>query len=180
MVTLPEFEERDSFVIPTEAYDEGSVPEEVSAFYGKHCYPNATQIKQRVREVLHDYEQVLHSKGGTKFGKGSRLLSPLAKEKVKKVYIMSNGKADWLEGIKKELMEDAEQSAHSHEWEFVWSWEDIGHSRDIIAGWEEKRVLQLVDMYVGQRAELFVGNGVGICSALSSNDADLGIHSSQL
>jgi hypothetical protein len=165
MATLPEFEERDAFILPTEDYDENSVPEEVSAFYVKHCYPNATQVRQRVREVLHDYEQVLDAEDG-KIGGGSRSLSPLAKAKVKRVYIMSNGKSEWLNEVKKELMEDAKQSAGSREWEFAWSWEDVSHSRDLIAGWEEQRVLQLVDMYVGQRAEIFVGNGVGICSKI--------------
>ena len=176
MVTLPEFEERDALILPTEAYDENAVPEEVSVFYGKHCYPNATQIRQRVREVLHDYEQVLDAEDRKKSGRGSRSLSPLVKEKVKKVYIMSNGKAEWLDEVKKELMEDANQSANNREWEFAWSWEDIGHSRDLAAGWEEKRVLQLADMYVGQRAEIFVGNGVGICSGISSaKETDIGI-----
>jgi hypothetical protein len=158
MVSLPEFEERDALVLPQVTYEE-NIPEEVSLFYSKHCYPNATQIRQRIREVLHDYERVLQAKDS---GRTSDGLTPLAKEKVKKVYIMSNGNREWLDEVKKELMADAKQSADNGEWEFAWSWDDIGSSRDLIAGWEEKPVLQVMDMYVGQRAELFVGNGVGI------------------
>jgi hypothetical protein len=73
---------------------------------------------------------------------------------------MSNGKKEWLDEVKKELIKDARKSTYNGEWEFAWSWEDIGNSREISFGWEEKPVLQVMDMYVGQRAELFVGNGV--------------------
>lgn len=168
MVTLPEFDENDPFVLPNTTYDEHFVPEDVSRFYSKHCYPDAAHIKQRVREVLHDYEKVLDAEDRKKPGRIWRMfgrvrwygLKPLTREKVKKVYIMSNGNKAWLSEVRKQLKKDAKRSAYSDQWEFVWSWEDIGNSRDLVAGWEEKPVLQHLDMYVGQRAELFVGNGV--------------------
>lgn len=171
MDTLPEFEERDAFAPPNITYDRDSVPEEVSAYFTKHCFPSATQVAQRVREVLHDYEKVLDAEDRKIAGRKSRWFwrlrwygwTPLVKEKVKKVYLMSNGKANWLHEVRKELVKDAKRSIYNRQWEFVWSWEDVRNSRDLKAGWEENRVLQLVDMYVGQRAELFVGNGVGIC-----------------
>jgi hypothetical protein len=162
--TLPEFEERDKFAVPRlvdamtrkSEGSEVSSEEEMTAFYLKHCYPNATQIQQRVREVLHDYENHLVSRH-----RGSRSAS-LAREKVRKVYIMSNGDKTWLEETKKALLADVEKSRNvsGMEWEFEWSWEAVTSSRDLVAGWEEKQVLQVLDMYVAQRAELFVGNGV--------------------
>ena len=187
MVTLPEFEERDAFVSPNPNYDtDDHIPEETSLYYAKHCFPNSTQIKLRVREVLHDYEKVLDVEDRKKPGRMWRWfrrlrwygLTPLVKEKVKKVYIMTNGKREWLDEVKKELMEDAKHSAYKAEWEFAWSWEDVGHSRDLIAGWEEKPVLQLADMYVGQRAELFIGNGVSNFEGFSVLSADAGFFDS--
>ncbi len=167
MHTLPEFEERDKFVVPrmvdakaaatTKSKElQVSSEEGMTAFYLKHCYPNVTQIQQRVREVVHNYESHLVSRR-----KGSRSAS-LAKGKVRKVYIMSNGDKTWLEETKKALLADVEKSKNvsETEWEFEWSWEAVTSSRDLVAGWEEKQVLQVLDMYVAQRAELFVGNGV--------------------
>ena len=167
MFTLPEFEERDKFAVPklvdamtaTTTKSEELVvssEEEMTAFYLKHCYPNATQIQQRVREVLHDYETHLVSRHW-RWRSAS-----LARKKVRKVYIMSNGDKTWLEETKKALLADVEKSRNvsESEWEFEWSWEAVTSSRDLVAGWEEKQVLQVLDMYVAQRAELFVGNGV--------------------
>jgi len=151
MDTLPEFEERDAFVPPNITYDRESVPEEVSAYFTKHCFPSATQVSQRVREVLHDYEKVLDADDRNLPSWRSRWFwrlrwygrTPLVREKVKKVYIMSNGNAEWLHEVRKVLMKDANRSAYSREWEFVWSWEDIGNSRDLKARWEEKCILHL-------------------------------------
>lgn len=160
VATLPEFEARDIFAPP-----EGISEEQRKNFYVKHCYPDVEQIKQRVREVLHDYEKYL-------IKSDSWRPRPLARKRVKKVYIMSNGDQEWLNEVKRALREDAERSKASigrrggeNEWEFEWTWDDLGSSRDLEAGWEEKSVLQVMDMYVGQRAELFIGNGVSLGNA---------------
>lgn len=168
MHSLPEFEEHDKFVIPkmvdahtaitkSEPELQVSSEEEMTAFYLTHCYPNATQIQQRVREVLHDYGRHLVSKNTD-----PRVSASLLNEKVRKVYIMSNGDKAWLEETKKALLDDVEKSLDKADtdWEFEWSWEAVTSSRDLDAGWEEKQVLQVLDMYVAQRAELFIGNGV--------------------
>ncbi len=156
VISSPEFEERDKFVPP-----EGTSEEHRKSFYVKHCYPDAEEIKQKVREVLHDYEKYLVEKSRDSWWSRLRLSAPLARKRVKKVYIMSNGDKEWLDQVKQALVADAQRSHwKKSEWEFEWTWDGVGSSRDLEAGWEEKWVLQVMDMYVGQRAELFVGNGV--------------------
>ncbi|KAI0332570.1 hypothetical protein GY45DRAFT_1320769 [Cubamyces sp. BRFM 1775] len=72
---------------------------------------------------------------------------------LKKLYIMSNGDRQWLQELKTALNRDAR-------------WDLITSSRDMVLNHEQKYVAQAVDMLVGQRAQLFVGNGF---STLSSN-----------
>lgn len=76
---------------------------------------------------------------------------------------MTNGNRELLQELKQALIDDAERSKISGEtngWEFEWTWEGVSTSRDLDLGWEEKPVGQALDMYIAQRSELFVGNGV--------------------
>lgn len=79
-------------------------------------------------------------------------------EKVKRVrmeathplrylYIMTNGATSWVEELKSALAKDI-------------GWDHIGSSRDLKMTWEQKFVAQALDMYVAQRAQVFLGNGV--------------------
>ncbi|KII84728.1 hypothetical protein PLICRDRAFT_179075 [Plicaturopsis crispa FD-325 SS-3] len=72
---------------------------------------------------------------------------------LKRVYIMTNAPKDWIEEMKEALRADGE-------------WEGIASSRDLKLNWEQRYVAQAVDMMVGQRAQVFVGNGF---SSLTSN-----------
>lgn len=98
----------------------------------------------------------------------SRLSPPisLANQILRKVYIMSNGDRQWLSNVADALKADTARSKiglgrrEDGEWEFEFAWEDVGTSRDLDLGWEEKPVAQALDMYIAQRAEVFVGNGV--------------------
>ncbi|KAF9528894.1 hypothetical protein CPB83DRAFT_813039 [Crepidotus variabilis] len=192
---LPEFQ-RDSFVPPEYLHQDKKAPnstegvefvENVDAMkpiYRKHCFPDIYAIKRRVREVLRDYEQHLALKNGRTGFFGSQggfwpwivgRAKAKANKRVKKIYIMSNGDKEWLKEVSEALKDDADRSIGARvpslsreeaEWEFLWSWDEISSSRDIVVGWEENRVSQILDMYVAQRAELFVGNGF---STLTSN-----------
>ncbi|KAG6329204.1 hypothetical protein ID866_9886 [Astraeus odoratus] len=66
---------------------------------------------------------------------------------------MTNGGKEWLEELKAALMK-------------VKQWDAVVTSRDIKLSWEAKPVAQAVDMFVGQRAQVFIGNGF---SSLTSN-----------
>lgn len=75
---------------------------------------------------------------------------------LKKIYILTNGEPIWLDEVKDALRQDAKDGWAG----LAWEWEDIAISRDLRLGWEEKPVSQALDMYVAQRAEVFIGNGV--------------------
>uniref|UniRef100_A0A8H7XVM8 Uncharacterized protein n=1 Tax=Psilocybe cubensis TaxID=181762 RepID=A0A8H7XVM8_PSICU len=80
-----------------------------------------------------------------------------ANKYFKKIYILTNGESGWLDEVKHALQQDTK------EWDGIpWEWEDIATSRDLRLGWEEKPVSQALDMYVAQRAEVFIGNGVSL------------------
>lgn len=67
---------------------------------------------------------------------------------ITRVYVMTNAPRPWLAQLKAAL-----SAAHN--------WADgIATSRDLKLSWQQKFVAEAVDMYVGQRAEKFIGNGV--------------------
>ena len=66
---------------------------------------------------------------------------------LRNIYIMTNGDVQWLDELKKALRQ-------------VHAWEHIATSRDMVFTWEEKFVSQSMDMMIGERAQVFVGNGV--------------------
>lgn len=114
----------------------GETTEENVQMYMKRCFPTIDQIALRVREVLADQQKVHGNK-----------------KELKRVYVMTNGDKEWLEELKEALME-------------VKQWDAVITSRDIYLSWEAKPVAQAVDMLIGQRAQVFIGNGF---SSLTSN-----------
>ncbi len=105
---------------------------EQQAWYSPHCFPNIKQIVSRVREVR-------------------RAL--LSTTNLTRVYIMSNGKPEWLRELKHALEEDAVGGT-------MGPWEHITTSRDLRLTREQRHNGQTVDMAIAQRAEVFIGNGV--------------------
>ena len=70
-----------------------------------------------------------------------------AGKNLKNIYIMTNGKQPWLGELKEALHKSG-------------SWTQISSSRELKVTWEQKFVAQSIDMVVGQRADVFIGNGV--------------------
>lgn len=68
-------------------------------------------------------------------------------EGLKNVYIMTNAPVHWVQDLKTAL-----SKAHK--------WNHIASSRDLKLSWEQKYVAQTVDMMIGQRAQVLIGNGV--------------------
>lgn len=66
---------------------------------------------------------------------------------LKNVFIMTNGKVPWIQELK-----DALNKVHK--------WDLITSSRETKLNWEQKYIAQAPDMVIGQRSEVFVGNGV--------------------
>ncbi|RPD82752.1 hypothetical protein L226DRAFT_450702 [Lentinus tigrinus ALCF2SS1-7] len=72
---------------------------------------------------------------------------------LKNVYIMTNGKRPWIAELKEAL-------------NGMGGWEKIASSRELVLDWEQQYVAQSVDMLIGQRAQVLIGNGF---SSLTSN-----------
>jgi hypothetical protein len=66
---------------------------------------------------------------------------------LRNIFIMTNGSPEWIEQLKTALMKD-------------YSWNQISSSLQMQVTWEQKFTAQSVDMMIGQRADVFVGNGV--------------------
>ncbi|KAF9219945.1 hypothetical protein BS17DRAFT_788327 [Gyrodon lividus] len=115
---------------------EGETTERNMQMYLQRCFPTIEQIIERVRDVLADQKRLYGNK-----------------KELKRIYIMTNGDVEWLKQLKEALME-------------VKKWNAVVSSRDLRLGWEAKHVSQTVDMLVGQRAQVFIGNGF---SSLTSN-----------
>jgi len=72
---------------------------------------------------------------------------------LRQIYVMTNAEMPWLHELKAALR----KAGH---------WDKIASSRDLKLTWEQKYVSQAVDMLVGQKAQVFIGNGF---SSLTSN-----------
>ena len=62
---------------------------------------------------------------------------------------MTNGSPEWVEELKKALMKD-------------YPWKQISSSWQMQVNWEQMFTAQAVDMMIGQRADVFIGNGVRV------------------
>ena len=67
-------------------------------------------------------------------------------KRLTNIFVMTNGKREWVEELKKALKRGG-------------SWERIESSRDMKLSWEQKHIAAAVDMLIGQRADVFIGNG---------------------
>ena len=124
----------DAFVPPTGGGAGWNTPEN-TAVYMRHCFPKIPEIVSRVGEVKRDWE--------------TRTDRPRYEPRLKRLYIMTNGKAEWVAELKDKLME-------AGEWDIVFS------SRDMSLTPEQKYVGQAVDMAIAERAAVFIGNGVSL------------------
>ena len=86
-----------------------------------------------VEQIVEKVEAVRHSRAG---------------EGLENVYVMSNGDKEWLEELKTALRAS-------------WSgWKLVATSRDLVLTPEQKFVSQTMDMLIGERAQVVIGNGV--------------------
>jgi len=73
------------------------------------------------------------------------------------IYIMTNGPVPWVDELKVALGKSGD-------------WDQIKSSRDLDLNWEQKFVAQALDMFVAQRAEVLIGNGVRATPCLQERD----------
>ena len=107
--------------------------------YRTHCFPDIAQIVARVREVR---------------------MSLLPATPLSRVYVLTNGRPEWLAELKDALQADARRSRLD-------AWMHIGTSRDLLLTREQKNNAQAMDMAVAQLADVFIGNGVSDLRSLS-------------
>ncbi|KDQ16770.1 hypothetical protein BOTBODRAFT_186403 [Botryobasidium botryosum FD-172 SS1] len=71
---------------------------------------------------------------------------------LRRVFALTNGEAEWITALKEELVRDG--------------WEGVATTLDLDLTWEQSGVNNAVDMEIGARAQVFIGNGF---SSLTSN-----------
>ena len=120
---------------PPDGSSAGKPPPEELARYRAHCFPDIAQIVKRVGEV--------------RLGMIGKI--PL----LSRVYVLTNGRPEWLAELKEALQADARASGLAE-------WTHIGTSRDLRLTREQQHNAQAMDMAVAQRAEVFIGNGVRV------------------
>ena len=125
----------DSFVPPTGGGEGWNTPEN-TAVYMPHCFPEIPDIVRRVEEVKRDWE--------------TRRDKPRNEPRLKRLYILTNGKKDWVAELEERLLEAGD-------------WETVFSSRDMVLTPEQKYVAQAIDMAIAERAAVFLGNGVSWC-----------------
>ncbi|KAH9854348.1 hypothetical protein C2E23DRAFT_818297 [Lenzites betulinus] len=76
-----------------------------------------------------------------------------AGEGVRRLHVMTNGDRQFVEELRAALLKEGE-----------WP-EGVTTSRDLVLDWEQRYVAQGVDMLVGQRAQVFIGNGFSTMTA---------------
>ena len=120
----------------------GNVTLEELARYRAHCSPEIDQIVARVREVR---------------------TSILPTTRLKRLYVLTNGRPRWLKKLKVALQEDARRGR-------LGGWERIGTSRDLHLTVEQRHNSHAVDMAIAQRADVFIGTGVRHCLLLITGE----------
>ncbi|KAI0371070.1 hypothetical protein BV20DRAFT_965729 [Pilatotrama ljubarskyi] len=120
----------DQFTVPPHEQWGNNTVENIE-IYRKRCLPTIEEITRKVEEVR---------------------ATPAA-QGVRRLYIMTNGRPEYIRELKDALM------AAGH-------WEMITSSRDLVLTLEQRYISQAVDLLVAQRAQILLGNGF---STLTSN-----------
>jgi len=113
----------DGFDIPSGGGWGFTTPEN-QELYLRRCWPTIEQMVEKVRAVR--AEDV---------GKG-----------LKRIFVMTNGKAEWIAELKAALMA-------------LGGIDSVFTSRDLILTQEQDWIAQAVDMAVAQRSQVVIGNG---------------------
>lgn len=120
-----------SFTVPSEGEPE------LEDTYRQHCFPTIEEIVIKVRDARSAWER------RDAFASG---VDP-DKRHLKRLFIATNGKKDWIKELELALRQDGE-------------WDVFVSSRDLVLTDEQRYVAQAVDMAIAQRAAVFIGNGV--------------------
>ena len=176
----------DRFFMENATMRDSMSADEMKEAYKQKCLIDVDEVRKRVVRAVTEWRNERLKQQRNRF-MAAHTGDEGVKEMLRKVYIMTNGDREFLNQLKSALLSDAQRSAlrvdnkltaedanakstngpsNQYDYDFVWSWDEISTSRDMDIGWETKYVAQAMDMYVGQRAEVFIGNGF---SSLTAN-----------
>lgn len=111
---------------------------DVRPIYRRRCFPDIEQVVQRVRDVR------------------------LAHPHLKRIYVMTNGKKDWLSELRHALLVDSADHIFVREDGSTLrleQWEAVHTSRELVLSEEQRYVAATVDAAIATRADVFIGNG---------------------
>ena len=116
--------------IPPPGGSYGTNTPENTALYLKRCLPTVEQILTKIKDSKLEWEE-----------------NPASQDhKLTSLYIMTNADRKWLDNLKDRLFEEG--------------WLTVISSNELILDAEQTTVAMSVDMDIGRRAAVFIGNGV--------------------
>ncbi|KAL9710817.1 hypothetical protein Ac2012v2_006355 [Leucoagaricus gongylophorus] len=114
-------------------------------YYRKRCLPSQDEIVERLHAIRNEYDAFLSNQTNTTRFILDAQGSPTVAHKLRRVFILSNARILWLDGLKDKLVKDG--------------WENVISRRDLVLDKQQRGVSVAVDMSVAEKAEMFVGNG---------------------
>jgi hypothetical protein len=123
--------------------DKSNITSEKENLYLARCLPSAAAIAQKVRTARKEYLKNSLLSAPDSF---VNLNSRHSKRLLDVLYIMTNDSTEWLDDLKELLRKDG--------------WGRIVTGRDLKLNAEQKDVGVAVDMDIGRRSAVFIGNGV--------------------
>lgn len=148
----PDLPSSDRFEPPFGAENEQQRKE----YYLKRCWPSVERIVERIEEVKREWEAVYgdspapdtEADEGAQGGTNSQI-QPLPSRRLRRLYIMTNEppSSDFLPKLKERLFS-------------VGDWDAVTSSDDLALITAQSHITQAIDAAIGERATVFIGNGV--------------------
>lgn len=113
--------------------------------YKRRCMPSEEELVTKIMESKLDWESGVGMSTRPDF-------SPRRRERLSTLYISTNAEKKWIDQFKKRMIEEG--------------WTTVVSSADLILNSEQTAVSMAVDMDIGRRAAVFIGNG---WSSMTSN-----------
>jgi hypothetical protein len=101
-----------------------------SVLFKKRCYPSEEALITKITESKRDWEA----------GEGRRA-APLTT-----LYVMTNAKEEWRDAFRARMLDEG--------------WDNVATTSDLTLNSEQTAVSMAIDMDIGRRAAVFIGNGV--------------------
>lgn len=109
--------------------------EDWKATFQRRCFPSIESMVLRVRQIRLEFPH------------------------LDKLYIMTNAKSDFLSSLTSALLASSSSHVDLLSGQPLGPWKSIHHSRDLVLDDEQSFVAQAVDMAIGVKADVLLGNG---------------------